>query len=107
MTDIDHVSDQQFDDRLRRHFAGAVADDGFSARVMRALPPRREHRRWLLPVAAVAGSVLAWLALMPSPLWQQVAQEWLADDIGAATAGIGALLFGVTLVSCVWSLQER
>jgi hypothetical protein len=106
MTDIDDVSDAQLDDLLRRQFPGAVADDGFAARVMRALPPRRESRYWVLPGAAVAGGVAAWLALMPSPLWQHVAQELLAGEFGAASVGIGALLLGVTMLSCAWSLQE-
>lgn len=106
MTDTHQASDQHLDDLLRRHFPGGVADDGFSARVMRALPKRRDPRHGLLPAAAAAGGVLAWLALMPSPLWQQVAQEWLARDLGAATIGVGALLLGVTIASCAWSLEE-
>lgn len=106
MTDLDDASDPRLDDLLRRHFPGAVADDGFSARVMRRLPPRRAPRTWLLPAAAVVGSLLAWLALMPSPVWRQVAQEWLARDFGAASVGIGVLLLAVTLVSCAWSLEE-
>src|SRR5690606_23473741 len=105
MTDINHASDQKLDDLLRRQFPGAVADDGFSARVMRALPPRRQPRLWLLPSAAVAGSLLAWLALMPSPVWQQIAQEWSADDFGAASVGMGVLLLAVTMVSCAWALD--
>ncbi|GGA84726.1 hypothetical protein GCM10011521_23930 [Arenimonas soli] len=106
MTEHKDASDPQLDDLLRRNFPGAVADDGFSARVMRRLPPRRGPRPWLLPGAAVTGSLVAWLALMSSPVWQQVAQEWLADDFGAASAGIGVLLLGVTLVSCAWALEE-
>jgi hypothetical protein len=103
MTELD---DHKLDDLLRRQFPGAVADDGFTARVMRVLPPRRQPRPWLVPGAAVAGSLLAWLALMPSPVWQQAAREWLQGDFGAATAGIGVLLMVVTLVSCAWSLEE-
>jgi hypothetical protein len=103
MTELD---DHKLDDLLRRQFPGAVADDGFTARVMRVLPPRRQPRPWLVPGAAVAGSVLAWLALMPSPVWQQAAREWLQGDLGAATAGIAVLLLAVTLASCAWSLEE-
>jgi hypothetical protein len=103
MTDLD---DQKLDDLLRRQFPGAVAEDGFSARVMRVLPPRRRSRPWLVPGAAVAGSLLAWLALMPSPVWQQAAREWLQGDLGAASAGIAVLLLAVTLASCAWSLEE-
>ena len=104
MTDLD---DQKLDDLLRRQFPGAVADDGFTARVMRALPPRRQPRSCLVPGAAVAGSLLAWLALMPSPVWQQAAREWLAGDPGAATAGIAVLLLAMTLAGCAWSLEEN
>lgn len=106
MTDLDNMSDPKLDGLLRRQFPGAVAEDGFTSRVMRVLPPRRAPRPWLVPGAAVAGSLLAWLALMPSPVWQQAAREWLQGDPGAATAGIGVLLMVVTLVSCAWSLEE-
>ncbi|WP_146907562.1 hypothetical protein [Arenimonas daejeonensis] len=107
MTDLDDTSDPKLDDLLRRQFPGAVADDGFTMRVMHALPPRRSPRQWLLPAAAVAGTGLAWLALMPSPVWQQAAREWLQGDLGAASAGIGVLVLAVTLVSCAWSLEEN
>lgn len=98
--------DDKLDALLRRQFPGPVADDGFAARVMQALPPRRQPRTWLLPGAAVAGSLLAWLALMPSPVWRQATQEWLAGDLGAATLGLGVIAFAVTLASCAWSLEE-
>jgi hypothetical protein len=107
MTELDDTTDPKLDALLRRQFSGAVADDGFTTRVMRALPPRRLPRRWLLPVAAVVGTLLAWLALMPSPVWQQAAQEWLQGDLGVATAGLGVLMFVATLASCAWSLEER
>lgn len=106
MSDINEVSDARLDDLLREQFRGPVADEGFAARVMLALPPRREYRRWLLPGAAALGGLLAWVTLMPSPVWQQAVQEWLAGDFGAATAGIGVLMFGVTLASFAWSLEE-
>lgn len=98
-------SDESLDDLLRRSFAGAVADDGFTARVMHALPARRQ-RPWLLPGAALAGGLLAWLALLPSSLWQQVAQEWLSGGFGMATAGGCVLLLGVSLLGCGWALAE-
>lgn len=98
--------DKTLDALLRRQFPGPVADDGFSARVMQALPPRRRARPWLLPAAAVAGSLLAWLSLVPSPAWQAAAREWLAGDLGAASAGVAVLMLAVTLASCAWSLEE-
>lgn len=101
------ISDQELDERLRRAFTGAVADDGFSARVMRALPARRRQRPWLLPAAALTGGLLAWLALLPSPLLQQFAREWLAGDFGSVSAGIYLLSFGLSLLGCAWALEEK
>lgn len=107
MTDLDDSSDRTLDALLRRQLSGTVPDDdGFSARVMGALPPRRQPRTWLLPCAAVAGTLLAWLALMPSPVWQLAAQEWFTGNLGAATAGLGVLMLVVTLAACAWSLEE-
>lgn len=100
-------SDLALDDALRRSFAGPVADDGFTARVMHALPARRRPRSWLLPGAALAGGLLAWLALLPSPLWRQVTQEWLAGDFGLALAGCCVLALGVSLLGCGWALAEE
>lgn len=104
---MNDFSDQELDDLLRRAFTGAVADDGFSARVMRALPARRRQRPWLLPAAVLVGGLLAWLALLPSPLLQQVGREWLAGDFGGASAAVYMLLFGVSLLGCGWALEER
>lgn len=106
MAEHEDPTDPALDALLRRQFPGPVADEGFSARVMRALPPRRRPRPWLLPGAAVAGSLLAWLALVPSPAWQAAAREWLTGDVGAASAGVGLLMLVVTLASCAWSLEE-
>jgi hypothetical protein len=104
---MNDIPDQELDDLLRRAFTGAVEDDGFSARVMRALPVRRRPRPWLLSGAALAGGLLAWWALLPSPLLQQFAREWLASDFGGVSAAVYILLFGVSLLSCGWALEEQ
>lgn len=98
------LSDEKLDELLRRSFADAPADDGFSARVMRALPPRRQPL--LLPIAVLAGALLACLAILPSPLLRQATSQWLAGDIGASAALVCALLLGVTLLGCAWALEE-
>lgn len=104
---MNDISDQELDDLLRRAFtAGAVEDDGFSARVMRSLPARRRPRPWLLSGAALAGGLLAWWALLPSPLLQEFAREWLAGHFGGASAGVYILLFGVSLLGSGWALEE-
>lgn len=107
MADIDDIPDPQLEALLRNSFEGPVADAGFTDRVMRALPPRREPRRWLVPMSAVAGGVLAWLALMPSPLWREVAREWIGGQFGAASVGVAVLALVVALASCACSLEER
>lgn len=104
---MSRLSDQDLDELLRRAFTGAVDDDGFSARVMRALPVRPRPRPWLLPGAAMAGGLLAWWVLLPSPLLQQFAQEWLAGSFGGASAGVCLLSFGVALLGCGWALEEQ
>jgi hypothetical protein len=103
---MDETSNPQIDDLLRRHFNGPVPDDGFSARVARALPARRGPRAWLLPVAALSGSVAAWLTLLPSPLLHQVAHEGIAGGLGVTTATLCVLLLGVSLLGCSWALEE-
>jgi hypothetical protein len=103
---MNEISEQHIDEILRREFGSGVAEDGFSARVIRALPPRRRPRPWLLPTAALAGSLLAWLALLPSPLLQQAAQEWLAGSFGATSASVCVLLLGVSMLGCGWALEE-
>lgn len=91
---------------LRRGFEGPVADDGFVARVMHTLPPRPVRRAWVLPAAACAGALLAWLALLPSPLWPQLAHEWAAADFGGGSAVLLALLLGLGLLGGAWALEE-
>ena len=100
------LSDEQLDDLLRRSFNAAVPDDGFSSQVMRALPARSHGPEWLLPVAVLLGVLLAWLALSPSPLWQQAAREWLSANLHASSMLVCALMLGSGLLSCVWAMEE-
>jgi Domain of unknown function (DUF5056) len=102
MTDI---SDQALEELLRRDFK-AASDDGFSARVMRALPQQASRRQWLMPAAAIAGFLLAWLTLLPSPLLQQAARDWLAGNMGPSTIVLWALVLCIGLLGCGWALEE-
>ena len=54
---------------LKRHAAATLADDGFSARVMNALPARQASlRAWLRPALVLGSTALgAVLALVLSP----------------------------------------
>lgn len=107
MIEPDDRSDRALDELLRKGFQGEVADAGFSARVMRALPPRRRERPWLLPAAALAGGLLAWLAVLPAQAWQDLAREWLAGEPGPLTLGVGALMLVVSMLGCAWALDEN
>lgn len=101
------LSDEHLEDLLRRDFvASTVPDDGFSARVLRALPARRPRRRWLLPAAATAGLALAWLSLLPAPLWQEATREWMSSKFQLSAWVVCALLLGVSLLGCAWALEE-
>jgi hypothetical protein len=102
------LTDAQLDDLLHREFATAtVPDDGFSARVLHALPPRRRQRRWLLPSAVLIGALLAWLSLLPSPLLQQATREWATSNLHLSSVVVWALLLGVSLLGCAWALEEE
>lgn len=100
-------TEPDIDALLHGDFAGPVADDGFSAQVMQALPPRRPRRALLLPLAALIGGLLAWLSLLPSPLLQGAGSEWLAGQMGGSLAVVCVVLLGVGLLGCGWALEEN
>ncbi|MGQ3054097.1 MAG: hypothetical protein ACT6S0_20140 [Roseateles sp.] len=104
---MNDLSEQHIDELLRSGFEGAVADDGFSAQVMSALPQRRRLRAALVPGAALVGGLLAWLSLLPTPLVQGAASEWLAGDVGASLVVMHLVLLGLGLLSCAWALEEE
>jgi hypothetical protein len=99
--------DKKLDELLRLEFPGVVLDDGFTARVMRTLPNRPPRRAWLMPIACLSGGLLAWLALLPASLWQQIASEWPASGIGSgAVVLMTAVMLTMGLLGCVWALEE-
>lgn len=98
--------DQALEDLLRRDFTGAVADDGFSARVTRVLPPVRRRQPWLIPAVALAGALLSWLALLPSPVFELAASEWLAGAMGPASAVVLSLLLVMGVLGSAWAFDE-
>ena len=103
---MSELSDEKLDELLRSDFLTDVADDGFSARVLHSLPSRPRPRPWLLPGAALTGGLLAWLTLLPAPLFQHATREWLAGDMGAASAVTCAMLLGLAVLGCSWALEE-
>jgi hypothetical protein len=99
--------DQKLEELLRTEFSGAVPDDGFTARVLRTLPARPPRRAWMMPTACLTGGLLAWLALLPAPLWQLIASQWPASGIGSSAVVLTlSILLGMGLLGCVWALEE-
>jgi hypothetical protein len=103
MTD---VQDRLIEDLLRREFDRAIPDDGFSNRVVAALPPRARPRRWMVPTALVAGGASAWASLWRAPLWPLAAEEWAGGRPTAAIMVTLALGLAMGLTACAWALLE-
>lgn len=103
MTD---VQDQLIDELLRREFDRAIPDDGFSSRVVAALPAGERPRRWVVPIALVVGGLSAWASLGPAPLWLLAAEEWAAGRPATALVVTMALGLGAGLMACAWALVE-
>ncbi len=69
---MNHAVNDKLDRLLLRDAQAALPDDGFSARVMGALPARGKpaHRAWLGPTMSCrASSTSRPLALSPPPPW--------------------------------------
>lgn len=98
--------DADLDALLRRHLDTALPDDGFTARVVAALPPRPQTRPWALPAAAAIGTVLSGASIAPSPLWRLAAEAGLSGNAGTPlVVALGVALLS-TLLACGWALAE-
>ncbi len=99
-------NDDAIDALLRAQFEGPVRDEGFSERVMQALPPRRRRVDWPLRAGIAAGVVACWLSLLSAPVLQA---GWSAWASGRLTASAIALLLAVAAMSLLalgWSVAE-
>lgn len=80
----------------------AIGDDGFSERVMQALPARRfagaKARRWTLGSAAVAGGLLT--ALLGTPL--ENALGTVVPVGGDLLSALAVLFIAAVAVPAVW-----
>jgi hypothetical protein len=103
---MNDLSDQQLDELLCQNMVRAIDDDGFSVRVMRALPPRRPPRFGLIPMAVATGCALTWFALQRAPLWQPLGHDSLANPLGAGAALTLVVIIAVSALGCVWALEE-
>ena len=98
--------DDTIDALLRAHFDGAVADDGFSERVMRALPPRRRRIDWPARAGIAAGVVTCWASLQSAPLLRSGWSAWTSGALTAPAIAVLLAVAGMSLLALCWSVAE-
>lgn len=100
-------ADPDLDALLRQHFDATLPDDeGFSARVIAALPPRPRQRRWTLPVAAAAGTALTWISIAPARLWPLATDAWTHGNASTPVLVASSLTLLLAMAACGWALLE-
>ena len=99
-------NDDAIDSLLRAGFDGPVADDGFTDRLMRRLPPRRRPVPWLAIAGAGIGLVVGWLSLWPSPVLHAGWSEWLHSRPSTAAFTLLLVVAGMSLLGLGWGLAE-
>lgn len=100
------IHDEEIDALLRRSFDGPTADDGFSERVMQRLTPRRRRSAWPLVAGVLTGTVLCWLSLSASPLWNAAWHGWLAGAGSTSTVVVLSMMAMMSLLALGWTLAE-
>jgi hypothetical protein len=96
---------------LRAHARAGVPDDGFSARVMRALPPGPRPRAWLRPaLVAGSGAVGALLAWLLAPAGTSIVQGFVdlsrAQGLTPSAWAALGLAMGMAAVAAVLVADE-
>lgn len=99
-------NDDAIDALLRAGFDGPVADEGFTDRLMRRLPPRRRPVPWLAMAGAGIGLVVGWLSLWPSPVLHAGWSEWLHSRPSTAAFTLLLVVAGMSLLGLGWGLAE-
>lgn len=90
----------------RAHAAGYVADDGFTAKVMRRLPPPVTLPAWRRPVVAMlwlitAGAVVALLPDLFYTVFRDLAALIVGQPLTWSQIAVALLLVGATLWSTI------
>lgn len=98
--------DHNIDTLLRQQFEGPVSDEGFSARVIRQMPPRHTDAVWPLWAGIVAGIGTCWLSLSSTPVLQLGWQSWISGNPSRTSLCIVVATTGMSLLACWWSAME-
>jgi hypothetical protein len=100
------ISDDQLDQLLRGHSSDAlVEDDGFTSRVMQALPARPRPRNWLIPTITL-GSLVSWLSVLQSSLIRAAILEWQSRAFGTNTALLIVVILSISTLTVLWALED-
>lgn len=91
---------------LQKSFGGPVPDDGFSERVMLALPTRHSRPRWLLPAAIAAGMVSCWLTLGSTSIVRLATSDWFNGHLSPTIIVLLATIVGMALLAAWWAMSE-
>jgi hypothetical protein len=102
----DPHDDDTIDALLRQQFDGPVPDDGFSARVMQRLPPRRRHVTWPLWAGILVGAGACWSSLLFSPLLRAGWQDWLAGELSMPAFVLLVAMAGMSALAGWWCVAE-
>jgi hypothetical protein len=86
---MNHPDNNEIEALLRTQFDGSVPDDGFSDRVMLQLQPRRRRTAWPLLAGMLAGIGTCWLS-----------------ELSASAMTIAAVVVGMSLLTCLWTMME-
>lgn len=98
--------DDAIDALLRAQFDGPVPDDGFSERVMQALPPRRRRIDWPLRAGIAAGVVACWLSLLSTPVLHAGWSAWTNRQLTTPALALLLAVAGMSLLALWWSVAE-
>lgn len=104
-----HERDAALDALLSQLRLQPIADEGFSDRVMAALPARRPPQTYSRPLfiaAIVIGSLLALWNMADAELLQAAAQEWQSGSLGLSAALLLGTLLTLATGLAGWAISE-